>query len=171
MAQTILKSIFWAVGILAFSTMVIVGVTDPTVFHHHFYGDTRFDLFSFLGDLWPKSILIVLGCISAMLALGSDWLDNYLGSLKMSGTTFMLLIFLACVIAMVSLIYTSQFSYPVWFEPETAKSTMLRIFSIMAIGCLGFPFLAIMFNDSLASPAPLWLLIGLWLVLFSGFDV
>jgi len=41
MAQIILKSLFWVIGILAISMMVIVGVTDAQVFHEHFYGDTQ----------------------------------------------------------------------------------------------------------------------------------
>ena len=99
MVQTVLKSLFWIVGILAFSTMIIVGVTDPAVFHQHFYGDTQFDLFSFVGDLWPRPILIAVGSICVMFALGSDRLHCFLGSVAMPGAALMSLIFLACVVA------------------------------------------------------------------------
>lgn len=171
MAQTLLKTLFWSIGLLAFATMIIVGVTDPAVFYEHFHSDAAFDPISFLSDLWPRSILIAGAAICVMLVLGSDRLHDYLGTLKIPGTAFMLLLFVACVIAMVSLIYTSQFSYPVTFEPETSLSTMLRIFAVMFIGGAGFPFLAFILNDSLSKPAPTALLVGLWLLLFVGFDI
>ena len=162
MAQSTVRAVLWGIAYVPFFLMALLLVTDIEIFGRHFYKEGPYDLGALLGDLWPGSILKALVIVAGFTAIASEWFSNYLGRLQLRGSTFVLVYFLLLLVACALIVDHYQLYYPDVFEGDRALTAM-KLSSLV----IPLPFIALLINESLPRPAPMVLLIGLWVLLFA----
>ena len=146
--------------------MALLLVTDVEILGSHFYGESPFDFGAFLAVLWPGPILKALVVVAVFATLSSERFNNYLGRLKLHGSAFVLLFFSFLLVACVIVIDHNQLYYP-----EVLEGDRVLVAMKLALMVLPLPVVALLLNDSLARPAPLVLVVGLWIMLFAAVKI
>lgn len=162
MARATVKTILWGIAYLPLFLVTLLLVTDVEVVGRHFYGEGIFDFSLFLADLWPGPLLKAIAILAAIATFTSEWFHGYLGSLKVRGTTFVLLFFLVLLVTCLLIVDHYQLYYPNVFDAGRELLAMK-----VALMVLPLPFIAHSVNDSLARPAPVALIFALWALLFA----
>ncbi len=151
MVGSIAKLLLIALACLWIVGMLLLAITDPDVFHRHFYGETPFSPTALLAELWPRQILIAAAIAIAVLALTSEKVLGFIGLVRLHGNLLLSLISIVYALAIVVAIHLSGIGYPLRLDHDT----IVILGFLLSGSALPLPIILISVNYAVARPANL----------------